>query len=306
MKKKFTLIELLVVIAIIAILAAMLLPALQQARMRAHGASCINNQKGLGTVATTYLDDNKQFWPAQPTTITGGSDLGANLPNFVWPLCMSKGKYIPELRATINGKLLWVDKNGAAYRCPTIGFQYLKVGSTELWTAQVYGSPARTDGTTDYTKEPTKDGKNPSHPGWYFNQPSLNDLYRWSGSNTVSFKAAGGSAPSRRIWFADSAYVEPDCKLFHQRCTVYGFQGQKSKTANCSRLYAAHGGRLNFTAHDGHVVSTDIEDVIANYHMPLSRALSRFGGNRTAVSAEITTYCMEPADPPQDGVWTKY
>ena len=297
MKKTFTLIELLVVIAIIAILAAMLLPALQQARMRAHGSGCVSNLKGLGTVATTYLDDNKQFWPAQPTTITGGSDLGDNLPNFIWPLCMSKGKYIPELRATINGKLMWGDKNGAGYRCPTIGFQYLKVGSTELWTAQVYGSPARLDGNSKNTY---------GHPGWYFNQPSLNDLYRWSASNTVSFKAASGSSPSRRIWFADSAYVEPDCKLFHQRCTVYGFQGQKSRTANCSRLYAPHGGRLNFAAHDGHVVSTDIEDVIANYHMPLSRSLSRFGGKLTSVSAEITTYCMEPATPPQDGIWTKY
>lgn len=67
-KKVFTLIELLVVIAIIAILASMLLPALNKAMLMARSSQCQGNLRQIGTAIYLYLDDNQEYLPYNQTT----------------------------------------------------------------------------------------------------------------------------------------------------------------------------------------------------------------------------------------------
>jgi prepilin-type N-terminal cleavage/methylation domain-containing protein/prepilin-type processing-associated H-X9-DG protein len=108
----FTLIELLVVITIIAILAAMLLPALAKAKAKAQTTQCLSNQKQMQLCWLLYSDDNNDALPINDTTTSA------------WVDCVTYGRentpggatnQIPEK----NGVLFAYNRSLGIYHCPT-------------------------------------------------------------------------------------------------------------------------------------------------------------------------------------------
>jgi len=91
----FTLIELLVVIAIIAILAAMLLPALAMAKQKAWKTSCTGNLRQIGLAMKMFADDNREFYPRSGTYIQWGqvdpSSSGSGLVSWMQQLINYSG-----------------------------------------------------------------------------------------------------------------------------------------------------------------------------------------------------------------------